>query len=294
MKINRDRKDQNKVFMGSTKMGYGRPDVMYLLNDFGRITGNENLGKELDSILSDNFIFKSHSIDWSKCLSNLAEKLEGEHFDFSIGIGNFGEMIIKDLLGRGVEMGSYEIFYITRLSNHLWEKIGYVHSIEKPTVKEQRESILEVIKKNGYKKIAIVDDVTYSGGTRKALCDIGKINQADVYGVDLITLNSAKKSDESYKKWFSGYTVEEDPYPTLNSGKQADVMSVSEFILPSKYIGEVIEGKIDEDKILQNGKYRIFKKHPYISSEERNKVYFGDKASCVHRKISELRKKIKS
>lgn len=282
-----------KLFMNSTKVGYGRPDIMYLLDDFGRITGDNNLAKNFTQILIDNFAFKSCVVSWDNCISTLAQKLAKEKFDFSIGIGSFGEMVVKDLLKRKVEMGDFDVFYVTRISNSAWEKIGYVQSEGKPTIKKQMTLISNKIKKRGYKKIAIVDDVTYSGGTRKTLSDIKKFSHIDVCGIDLITLKSAKNDNNDYKKWFSGITVKHDPYPTLNSKKQADVMSVSEFVFPSKCIGRVKEGSINANQILYDGKYDIISKQPYTANNERNEVYFGKEHPLVCKKINDLGKKMR-
>lgn len=279
-----------KIFLSSTKMGYGRPDILYFLNDLGRVSNDYFLSNGYAHLLNDNCATNSEILEWEDCITRLEKQLKKQKFDFSIGIGNLGRYIITDLLKRGVAMGDAEVFYVTRLSNSRWEKIGYVHTPERPALEEQMRRIERKMKNK--KRVAIVDDVTYSGGTRKALLPLfgrGK----KFCAIDLITLATAKKKFPLYTDWYSGYMLKYDPYPTLASKSQADVMNVSEFIYPSKYIGKITQGAPDKNKILWSGKYSIFKKYAYTSSTERRQVYFGESSSLVYEETKRLQKFLK-
>jgi hypothetical protein len=278
-----------KIFLNSTKINYGRPDEMYILNDLSRISKNEFISDKFVNFLSKNLLFKSKIINWDDCISILEKKLKKENFDLSIGIGNFGKMIIEDLKKRKIEMGKSITFHITRLSNERWEKIGYVNSFKYPTIKKQILKISKNIK--NYKKIAIVDDITYSGGTRKSLSFL-KDNNKFLFAIDLITINSAKNIKNNYRKWFSSINIKEDPYPTLYSDFQVDVMNASEFIYPSKNVGKITKGNFNENKILYNGTFQA-KSYPYTSNKLRNQVYFGKKSNHICKKISYFRNKLK-
>jgi hypothetical protein len=282
-----------KIFLSSTKMSYGRPEILYLLNDLGRISNDHDLSNEYVSLLHKNTAAASAIIEWSFCLDSLAKQLEKESFDCAIGVGNLGRLIVEDLLARGVKMGESEVFYVTRLSNDKWEKVGYIHSpyqLPQSSLKEQVEKINKKIAKA--RKVAIVDDVTYSGGTRKVLANFFN-KQCQFYAIDLVTLKSAIRKNQYYKKWYSSFVIKHDPYPTLNSRRQADVMNVSEYVYPSKYVGKIVKGRLDRNKILWNGQYKIFKRYAYTASHERNEVYFGGSADLVCRATKKLQKNLK-
>ncbi len=274
-------------------MSYGRPEILYLLNDLGRISNDHSLSNDYVRLLHENTAADSGVLEWASCLDSLEEQLKNESFDCSIGIGNLGRIIISDLLKRGVKMGEPEVFYVTRLSNDKWEKVGYIHAPYQPTQLTLEEQLKKINKKIAKaKKVAIVDDVTYSGGTRKVLSKFFN-KKCRFYAIDLVTLKSAIRKNQYYKKWYSSFIIKHDPYPTLNSHRQADVMNVSEYVYPSKYVGKIIKGKLDKNKILWNGEYKIFKKYAYTASQERNKVYFSNNADFVCRATRKLQKNLK-
>ncbi len=278
---------QGKVFMNATKVGYGRSDVFYLLEDLNRISQNPILAYHYSNLLKKNSASTARMVSWENCIDRLVSKLHDEKFDVTIGIGRLGSLIIEDLIAGGVSLGQAKNFYITRLSNSRWEKIAYVNTPGFPSLAEQAEDILRLLK--GAKRVAIIDDVSYSGGTRKTLEKLIS-SRHKVTAIDLITVKTAQKVNPYYDKWISGLLLNYDPYPTLNSARQVDVMNVSEFIYPSKIIGRIERGRIDDSGILWNGSYRIFKKCAYTSNRERNIVYFGDHGINVYYETRKLQK----
>ncbi len=202
-------------------------------------------------------------------------------------MGRIGNAISEDLKNEGVQLGNAITFYVTRLSNHKWEKIAYINTPGHLSLKDQADEIKKVIKNS--MQIAVIDDVTYSGGTRKVLesiIDCGK----KITAIDLITIGSAKKINRYCHNWVSGLALKEDPYPTINSRKQADVMNVSEFIYPSKNIGEITAGKTDSNNVLWNGSFQILKKCAYTENKERNTVYFDKKGDHVRKETKKFQK----
>lgn len=274
-------------------MSYGRPEILYLLNDLGRISRDHSLSNDYVRLLRENTAANSDVLEWAACLDSLEEQLKNESFDCSIGVGNLGRLIVEDLLDRKIKMGEPEVFYVTRLSNDKWEKVGYIHSPYQSPQSSLKEQVEKINKKIAQaRKVAIVDDVTYSGGTRKVLANFFN-KQCQFYAIDLVTLKSAIRKNRYYKKWYSSFVIKHDPYPTLNSKRQADVMNVSEYVYPSKYVGKIVKGELDKNKILWDGQYKIFKRYAYTASRERNEVYFGDSADLVCRATKKLQKNLK-
>ncbi|MCX6712785.1 MAG: hypothetical protein NTY66_01100 [Candidatus Vogelbacteria bacterium] len=192
----------DKVFMNATKVGYGRSDVFYLLEDLNRISRNPMLAYHYTNLLRLNSASPlARVVTWESCIDRLVSKLRDEKFDLTIGLGRLGGMIIEDLIDGGVQVGRAQIFYITRLSNAGWEKIAYVNTPGYPSLADQAEDLHRLLKKA--KRVAIVDDVSYSGGTRKALEKlIGSHHK--VTAIDLITIKTAKKTNTYYHNWVSG------------------------------------------------------------------------------------------
>jgi len=276
-----------KIFLNDTKMGYGRCDVFYLLDDLYRISGDAENSKKYTSLLKNHSFTKTKVVPWKNCLNKLSSKLKGREFDVTISIGRVGNLISNDLKKDGIKLGKTITFYVTRLSDYKWKKIAYINTPGHPSLKKQSSEIEKIIQKA--KNIAIIDDVTYSGGTRKVLEKIlGP--QKSIVAIDLITIKNAKKINKYYTEWISGICLGHDPYPTTNSAKQADVMNVSEFIYPSKNIGKITAGKIDSDKVLWSGVCKIFKKCAYTSNSERNNVYFGKHGQHIQKETRKFRK----
>lgn len=276
-----------KVFLNDTKMGHGRSNIFYLLDDLYRISGDVENSKKYTSLLKERSFTKTKVVPWKNCLNKLSNKLKKHEFDVSIGIGRVGDLILNDLEKEGIKLGKTITFYVTRLSDYKWKKIAYINTPGHLSLEDQAVEIQKII--NGAKKIAIVDDVTYSGGTRKVLEKIIG-SKKSVTAIDLMTIKSAKKINKYYTEWISGVCLSHDPYPTTNSTKQADIMNVSEFIYPSKNIGKIIKGKVDADKVLWSGDCKIFKKCAYTSNNERNTVYFGDHGQYIKKETKRFQK----
>ncbi len=273
--------------MSNTKAKYGRSDTFYLLDDLHRISGDIENSEKYTDLLKKHSCTETKVVHWEECIKSLAKKIKKQKFDATICIGRIGAIIAEDLKKEGVELGSTLTFFVTRLSNRKWEKIAYINTPGHPSLKDQAVVIKKIIKK--CQNIAIIDDVTYSGGTRKVLEEIIGTDKK-VTAIDLITIRNAKKINRYCDKWISGLTLKEDPYPTINSSNQADVMNVSEFIYPSKNIGEIISGKIDHNNVLWDGDFKIFKKCSYTENKERDTVYFGKDGEYIKKETRKFQK----
>ncbi len=274
-----------KVFMNDTKIGYGKSDIFYLLDDLCRITGDLENSKKYTSLLEKHSATKTKVVSWEKCIKTLSKKLEKHKFDVTISIGRVGNLISQDLEKLGINLGKTTTFYVTRLSNYRWRKIAYINTPGQPSLNDQASEIKNMIKNAEH--IAIIDDVTYSGGTRKVLEKIIGLNKK-VTAIDLITIKKAQEINKYYDNWISGVHLKHDPYPTTNSSNQADIMNVSEFIYPSKNIGKIISGSTDCNKVLWDGNCKIFKKCAYTANKERNTVYFGEHGKHVHKETKKF------
>ena len=273
--------------MSNTKVRYGRSDTFYLLDDLHRISGDIENSKKYADLLKKHSRTKTKVVHWEECIKSLAKKIKNQKFDATICIGRIGNLISEDLKKEGVELGNTVTFFVTRLSNRKWEKIAYINTPDHSSLEDQAIAIRKIIKK--HRDIAIIDDVTYSGGTRKVLEEIIGTGKK-VTAIDLITIKNAKKINRYCDKWISGLTLKEDPYPTINSSNQADVMNVSEFIYPSKNIGKIIEGEIDSNSVLWSGNFKIFKKCSYTENKERDTVYFGKDGEYVKKETRKFQK----
>jgi len=269
----------------------GRCDIFYLLDDLHRVSGDKENSRKYVDLLKKHSFPKTKVVSWDYCLKRLTEKLQGCSFDVSIGMGKTGNLISNDLKDRGIKLGSLITFYVTRLSNHKWEKIAYMHTPGHQSLDKQAKEIKKII--INAKNIAIIDDVTYSGGTRKILEKI-IANGQSVTAVDLVTIKSAKKINNYNADWVSGICLSHDPYPTTNSKRQVDVMNVSEFIYPSKIIGKILKGKVDDNKVLWKGDVKVLRKVPYTDNNERNTVYFGKHGKHIQKETRKIQKKLKS
>lgn len=277
--------DNKKIFLHDTKMGYGRSDFFYLLDDLNRISGYTRWAKEYTDLLKNSSCTNTKVISWDFCLRNIAKKLKQEKFDVTISIGRVGNLIAEDLKNKNICLGKTFTFFVTRLSDPKWKKIAYINTPGKPSLLTQAKKIKELTKKA--KRIAIIDDVTYSGGTRKVLEHIiGKKKLTTA--IDLLTIKNTMGVNTYYTNWISGKYIHGDPYPTLNSNRQADIMNVSEFIYPSKNIGYIISGKVDCNKVLWSGKLKILKKCAYTANKERNLVYFGDQGNHIKKETKKF------
>lgn len=268
-----------KKFAGHPKLAYGRPHILYLLNDLERVTDDKKNSREYVRVLSECAATETKVLDWYDCVKNLTRDIE-EDFDLAILIGRFGSLIGEDLKNRGVTIDKTIVFGITRLSDDNWKRIAYVNYPKTESLKEQLSAIKSHAKNS--KNICIVDDVTYSGATRKSLDSLRKFRHLRISAIDLVTIQpTLEKENRYYDSWYSGFLVNADPYPTLGSDNQADVMNVSEFLFLTENIGWADIAKVDRNHFLLDGNFEIVKKSSYTDNPERTQICFGDNAGKV-------------